>query len=94
MLSTKLFVGPLDYSLDAEKLRELFSQYGDLHCARVAQGEGFGFVEMSTQEGAEEAKKALHGTIVMGRILNVMKVTFLGAPVSDTGEVMTSSLAA
>ncbi len=94
MLSTKLFVGPLDYALDAEKLEELFSRYGSIHCARVARGAGFGFVEMSNEEGADKAKKALHGTVVMGRILNVLKVIFSRTAVPDTEEAVTGSLAA
>ena len=71
MEGTKLFVGNLSYSVDKEKLQELFAEYGEVQSVNVIEGKGFGFVEMGTQEEAERAKKALNGTQLEGRTLNV-----------------------
>ena len=71
MQGTKLFVGNLSYSVDREKLRELFAEHGEVTNVNVIEGKGFGFVEMATKEGAEKAKAALNGTQLQGRTLNV-----------------------
>jgi RNA recognition motif-containing protein len=71
MPGTKLFVGNLSWSVDSEKLRETFAEHGTVESAKVIEGKGFGFVEMSSQIEAENAKKALNGTDLMGRTLNV-----------------------
>lgn len=71
MPGKKLFVGNLSWSCDSEKLKELFAQFGTVESATVIEGKGFGFVEMSTPEEAEEAKSKLNGTELMGRALNV-----------------------
>ena len=71
MQGTKLFVGNLSYSVDREKLRELFAEYGEVANVNVIEGKGFGFVEMATREAAEKAKAGLNGTQLQGRTLNV-----------------------
>ena len=71
MQGSKLFVGNLSYSVTAEELENLFSEYGEVVEAKVIERKGFGFVEMSTQAEAEEAKDALHGKDFSGRTLNV-----------------------
>lgn len=71
MQGSKLFVGNLSYSVTAEELESLFSEYGEVVEAKVIERKGFGFVEMSTQAEAEEAKDALHGKDFSGRTLNV-----------------------
>ena len=71
MQENKLFVGNLSYSVTAEELNELFSEYGEVKEAKVIEGKGFGFVEMSSQSEAEEAKEALNGKDFSGRSLNV-----------------------
>ncbi|HBE44585.1 MAG TPA: RNA-binding protein [Deltaproteobacteria bacterium] len=71
MANTKLFVGNLSYSIDKEQLRELFSQFGEVQNVNVIERRGFGFVEMTTQEEAEKAKKTLNGTEFKGRTLKV-----------------------
>ncbi len=71
MPGQRLFVGNLSWSVDSEKLKELFAQHGTVQSVTVLEGKGFGFVEMSTQEEAEKAKTALNGTELMGRTLNV-----------------------
>lgn len=71
MQGSKLFVGNLSYSVDKEKLKEMFAEYGEVANVTVIEGKGFGFVEMATQEAAEKAKAGLNGTQLQGRTLNV-----------------------
>jgi len=71
MQGNKLFVGNLSYSVTSEALVELFSNYGEVKEAKVIEGKGFGFVEMSSQVEAEKAKSELNGTEFSGRTLNV-----------------------
>jgi RNA recognition motif-containing protein len=76
-MSTNLYVGGLPYSVAAEKLEELFSEYGTVANARVitdkftGQSRGFGFVEMSSASEAERAIQALNGSQLEGRKLVV-----------------------
>lgn len=61
-MSTKLYVGNLDYSVTGDQLTELFAQAGSVASAVVitdrhsGRSKGFGFVEMSSEK---EAKKAI-----------------------------------
>jgi len=66
-MSLKLYVGNLNYKTTEDRLKELFSQYGEVTSVNILQGRGFGFVEMSTEEGAQEAKDKLNGTEFDGR---------------------------
>jgi len=67
MSAVKLYVGNLNYRTTEDKLKELFSQYGEVTSVNVLQGRGFGFVEMGTPEGAQDAKAKLNGTEFDGR---------------------------
>ncbi|MCD6256069.1 MAG: RNA-binding protein [Deltaproteobacteria bacterium] len=71
MQSSKLYVGNLSYSVTNEQLRELFSSYGEVRDVNIIEGRGFGFVEMSNQSEAEQAKEALNGSEFKGRTLRV-----------------------
>ena len=71
MQGSKLYVGNLNYSVDSKKLEELFSNYGEVKSIKIIEGKGFGFVEMSSQAEAEQAKKELNGTEFEGRTLKV-----------------------
>lgn len=74
---TKLFVGGLPYSIDSQKLNELFAAYGSVISANIItdkitnQSKGFGFVEMSDDAAAQKAIKALDGSDLEGRRLGV-----------------------
>lgn len=74
---TKLFVGGLPYSVNDQKLNEMLSAFGQVMSAVVimdkftSQSKGFGFVEMSSDEDAQKAIKALDGTDYEGRRLGV-----------------------
>lgn len=71
MQATKLYVGNLVFSVTSKDLEELFSQYGTVKEAKVIQGKGFAFVEMSTQLEAERAKAALDDSDFKGLNLKV-----------------------
>lgn len=74
---TKLFIGGLPYSVDSQKLKEMFSQFGEVYSANVitdkfsGQSKGFGFVEMSNDTEAQEAIKSLDGSSLEGRTIGV-----------------------
>ncbi len=67
MSEQKLYVGNLNYKTTDEKLKELFSTYGEVTSVNIIQGRGFGFIEMTTPEAAAEAKNKLNGTEFDGR---------------------------
>ena len=70
-MQTKLYVGNLSYSVTSEDLKTLFSTHGSVTEAKVIEGKGFGFVEMSSQSESETAKKELDGYDFKGRKLKV-----------------------
>ncbi len=73
----KLYVGSLPYSVTEDELRDLFSQFGDIESVRIitdkftGQSKGFGFVEMATAEGAQQAVEGMNGKQLGGRTLIV-----------------------
>ena len=77
MNSNKLYVGGLPYSITEDRLEELFSAHGTVESAKVitdrmtGRSRGFGFVEMSSQEEAQQAIDKLNGTDLEGRSLTV-----------------------
>ncbi len=71
MESSKLYVGNLNYSVTVDELKNLFAAHGEVKDTKVIEGKGFGFVEMSTPEEAENAKNALNNTEFKGRNLKV-----------------------
>jgi len=71
MQGTKLYVGNLSYSATAKDVEDLFAQHGSVVSVRIMERKGFGFVEMSSQAEAEEAREKLNGTELMGRPLKV-----------------------
>jgi RNA recognition motif-containing protein len=71
MHGSKLYVGNLSYSITPEKLKELFAGYGSVVDVRIIGDKGFGFVEMSSQAEAENAKNELDGKEFEGRSIRV-----------------------
>lgn len=67
MAASKLYVGNLNYRTTEEKLKDLFSQYGEVNSVNILQGRGFGFVEMANADSAEDAKTKLNGQEFDGR---------------------------
>ena len=76
-MSQKLFVGGIAFSTTSEGLRDFFAQSGNVLSANVVtdqfsgQSRGFGFVEMSTADEAQQAVTALNGRQLDGRQLKV-----------------------
>jgi len=76
-METKIYVGNLAFSTSETELQGLFAQSGTVKSVQIikdrdtGQSKGFGFVEMTTQEEAQNAIKALHGKEIGGRALTV-----------------------
>ena len=76
-MAKKLYVGNLSYGTNDESLRTLFSEAGTVESATViidrmsGRSKGFGFVEMSTDEEAQNAISTLNGKECDGRNLTV-----------------------
>ncbi len=76
-MGKKLYVGGLSYSTTEETLNSLFSQAGTVESAKVitdrdsGRSKGFGFVEMASQQEAEEAVKKFNGHNLDGRQITV-----------------------
>ena len=76
-MGTNIYVGNLSYSVRDADLSELFSQFGDVKSAKVImerdtdRSKGFGFVEMQTEDGAQQAIAALNEQDFKGRALRV-----------------------
>jgi cold-inducible RNA-binding protein len=76
-MASKLYVGGLAYSVTEKELEELFAEHGTVVSTAVikdrdsGQSKGFGFVEMSSDEEAQSAIKALNGKELSGRSIMV-----------------------
>jgi len=76
-MSTKVYVGNLSYSVDDEKLKELFAPFGEVSETIVikdrysGRSKGFGFVTFADEESAKKAVSELNGKEVDGRELKV-----------------------
>jgi cold-inducible RNA-binding protein len=77
-MSTKIYVGNLPYTCDAEQLKALFGDGGrkvdDVAIVTdriTGQPRGFAFVQMANADDAAKAIEALHGSSYGGRTLTV-----------------------
>jgi len=76
-LGKKLYVGNLAFAVTDRDLEELFGQAGVCESASVitdratGQSRGFGFVEMASQEDAQNAIQQFDGHDFKGRALKV-----------------------
>ena len=76
-MSCKLFVANFPYSTTNEELSGLFSPHGNVLSVKIAtdretgRSRGFGFVEMGSEQEAENAIRELDGYQVGGRSLAV-----------------------
>jgi RNA recognition motif-containing protein len=76
-MAKKLYVGNLSYQTTSADLETLFKAHGTVVSTEVVsdrstgQSKGFGFVEMSTEQEAQAAIKALNGQQQNGRALTV-----------------------
>gem|GEM_PF-86199 len=76
-MSKKLYVGNLAFSSTEDQVRTLFTQAGEVESVsfiidrETGRSRGFGFVEMATDEGAQEAIKRFNGYNLDKRPLTV-----------------------
>ena len=76
-MGRKLYVGNLPYEVGETELQDLFAQSGSVESVTVMRDQmtgrarGFAFVEMSTDDEAQQAITALNGTQLGGRNLTV-----------------------
>ena len=76
-MSTKIYVGNLPYSISEEKLKELFSEYGEVSEVVIikdkysGRSKGFGFVTFNEEEAAKKAISELNEKDIEGRALKV-----------------------
>lgn len=82
-----IYVGNLSYDSNENTLRNAFEAYGQVDTARVitdtdtGRSKGFGFVEMSDDNAAQDAISALNGNDLDGRSIRVNEAK----PKSDNG---------
>lgn len=74
--SKKVFVGNLPWAVEWQDLKDLCKQYGDVNYADVPTNEegksrGFGLVEFSNMDDAQNCIDNLHGMLLDGRDLEV-----------------------
>jgi len=73
----KVYVGNLPWSVDADKLKELFSKFGEIEEATVisdkfsGRSKGFGFVTFPNDEDAKKAISEMSEKEIEGRQLKV-----------------------
>jgi RNA recognition motif-containing protein len=78
-MASNLYVGNLSYDTTDETLRTLFAEYGEIESVNLitdrytGRSRGFAFVEMATDEAAQEAISGLNGKSVDGRDIRVDK---------------------
>lgn len=76
-MSTNIYVGNLTFGVTSDDLKSLFAGYGEVASANVitdrdsGRSRGFGFVEMTSKEEADNAISALNGKDHEGRALTV-----------------------
>jgi len=76
-MGVKLYIGSLPFATTDQELQDHVASQGNVISAKVmadrftGRSRRFGFVEMSTQEEAEQASNALHEIDLGGRILAV-----------------------
>ncbi len=74
---TNIFVGNLSYQTSQEDLQAAFAAYGGVERVSIVtdrdtgQPRGFGFVEMTDQQDAQNAITQLNGAELHGRAMNV-----------------------
>ena len=77
IMPNKLYVGNIPFQVSEEELNELFSSCGDVTNIHLPQDsytgrpKGFGFVEMESEEGMNNALQSLNGKNLGGRQLKV-----------------------
>jgi len=72
-----IYVGQLPYSVTADELKDMFSEYGEVASLNLitdkfsGQSKGFGFIDMPNNSEADQAIKALNKSMLKGREIKV-----------------------
>ncbi len=78
-MTNNLYVGNLSYDTTENTLRTLFAEYGEIESVNLisdrntGRSRGFAFVEMSTEEAAQQAMNGMNGKQVDDREIKVDK---------------------
>ena len=76
-MGRKLYVGNLSFQTNEPELEQLFGQFGSVESVQImrdmatGRARGFGFVEMATEEEAQQAASSLNETQFGGRTIQV-----------------------
>jgi RNA recognition motif-containing protein len=76
-MAKKVYCGNLSYDTTDDSLRQAFAEYGDVASVNIitdrysGRSRGFGFVEMATDEAAQEAISGMNGKALDGREIKV-----------------------
>jgi RNA recognition motif-containing protein len=76
-MGKKLYVGNLPFTADEQTLADTFAEFGTVESAKIitdrdtGRSKGFGFVEMSSDNEAQEAISKMNGADFGGRALTV-----------------------
>ena len=76
-MAKKLYVGNLPFNVTQAQVQDLFAQVGEITEVNIITDrytgtpKGFGFVEMATEEAAQEAIKRFNGFLLEERALTV-----------------------
>jgi cold-inducible RNA-binding protein len=76
-MSKQIYAGNLSYQMSDDKLKDLFQLHGEVSSVKIirypdsGKSKGFGFVEMTNDDEAENAIQKLNGTEVDGRNIRV-----------------------
>lgn len=77
VMAKKLYIGNLPYSTTDENLEQVFSRWGSVASVKIikdretGRSRGFGFIEMESEDAAEDAIRNMHGQDFEGRELTV-----------------------
>ena len=76
-MGKRLYVGNLPFSATEDSMKEAFSQFGTVESVTLimdndsGQSKGFGFLELATQQEADNAIAKMNGHEMDGRTLKV-----------------------
>ncbi len=91
-MTQKVYVGNLSYNTTEDTLRTLFAEFGEIESINLitdretGRPKGFAFVEMATEQAAQESISALNGKLVDDREIKVDKAK----PQADRGRRQSS----
>ena len=72
-----IYVGNLPFNMGEEDLKEIFEEYGEVSSVKIindkftGRSKGFGFVEMDSDDEANNAIKELNNAEISGRNIKV-----------------------